>query len=137
MHDEKLTLPKSLRRNEVEDLWKEKRKGYKMEIVNESLPELKNNSNMLDNIPESKSSVFSKAYKESVGTPFLQNRKLFKLIDYNDDRYKEKDYNIESKHETIFRRTNFRIQDKSESKEKRPPSASNRINSRNSNILLI
>jgi hypothetical protein len=33
LHDEKLNLPKTLKRHEVDDLWKEKRKGYKMELI--------------------------------------------------------------------------------------------------------
>jgi hypothetical protein len=31
------------------------------------------------------------------------------MFDPNDEKYKEKDYNIEAKNETMFRRTNFRI----------------------------
>jgi hypothetical protein len=30
LHDDKLSLPKTLKKNEVDDLWKEKRKGYKL-----------------------------------------------------------------------------------------------------------
>jgi hypothetical protein len=52
---------------------------------------MKNNSNYLD-LPESKSTVFSKEYKEPSGSPFLQNRRILKYINYDDDKYKEKDY---------------------------------------------
>lgn len=30
LHDEKITLPKMLKKHEVDDLWKEKRKGAKL-----------------------------------------------------------------------------------------------------------
>ena len=33
LHDEKLTLPKTLKRHEVDDLWSEKRKGYKLKFL--------------------------------------------------------------------------------------------------------
>ena len=33
MHEEAVTLPKTLKRYEVEDLWAEKRKGIKMELL--------------------------------------------------------------------------------------------------------
>lgn len=33
MHEDSLTLPKSLKKHEVEDLWKEKRSKVKMELL--------------------------------------------------------------------------------------------------------
>lgn len=132
LHDEKLTLPKTLKRNEVDDLWKEKRKGAKLQLLNEPLPDMKSNLSVsLDNLPESKSSVFSRTYKESSVSPLLQNRRILKMINPDDERYKEKEYGIESTaRETFFRRTNFRISENSRSTDKRPPSSSNRLNSR-------
>lgn len=94
LHDEKISLPKTLKRHEVDDLWKEKRKGYKLQLVSEALPELNNKSSLLD-IPESKSSIFSKDYKEPTVSPLLQQRRILKYINYNDEKYKDKDYNME------------------------------------------
>jgi hypothetical protein len=109
LHDEKLSLPKTLKKHEVDDLWKEKRKGYKLELIQEALPDLgSNKSNLLD-IPESKSNVFSKDYREPTASPILQNRRILKYINYNDEKYKEKDFNFEQSRETFFRRTNFLI----------------------------
>ena len=76
-------------------------------MVNEQLSEIKNNSS-LDFIPESKSKMF---YKEPISdNTFLQNRRVLKYINYDNDKYKEKANNIDSPNrETIFRRTNFVI----------------------------
>ena len=53
-------------------------------MMNETLPDLKNNSGVMENIAESKSTVFSKNYKEAIGSPLLQNRRVFKLFNPND-----------------------------------------------------
>ena len=38
MHEESLSLPKTLKKHEVDDLWKEKRKGVTMKLLKEDLP---------------------------------------------------------------------------------------------------
>lgn len=40
MHEGEVSLPKSLRRYEVEDLWQEKRKNHKMQLLGADLPSL-------------------------------------------------------------------------------------------------
>lgn len=108
-----------------------------MELIQESLPDLgSNKSNLLD-IPESKSNVFSKDYKEPSTSPILQNRRILKYINYNDEKYKEKDFNLEQSRETFFRRTNFLIRENSNSTNKRPPSASKKFSSKTSIYFLI
>lgn len=63
-----------------------------MELIKDSLPEVGNKSGLLD-LPESKSTIFNKDYKEPDSSPF-QNRRILKYINYEDQKYKEKDYNL-------------------------------------------
>lgn len=95
MREDSLSLPKSLKANEVEDLWREKRKNYKFEMF-ASLPDLEGKKMETDSPKKSE-------YKESRINPFIQQRRIFKLPDYKNPIYQEPDYDAN------FRRTNFRI----------------------------
>jgi hypothetical protein len=39
-------------------------------------------------VPESKSNVFSKTFTEASGSPLLRNRRILKVINPDDERYK-------------------------------------------------
>ena len=135
MRDEKLSLPKTLRRHEVEDLWEEKRKGFKLEVLARQPREEEkgleknssslsgNKSGVLSELPESKSTFMGKLSAGHDVTPMLKNRRILHNIDHTADKYKEKNYNPNDARETFFRRTNFMMRDRSESERKRPPSA--------------
>ena len=41
MHEGEVSLPKSLRRYEVEDLWQEKRKNHKLQLLGSEMPSIK------------------------------------------------------------------------------------------------
>ena len=59
-------------------------------------------------VPDSESKVFSNKSSLTVGSPFIQNRKMFKIPDYNNPIYQEKEVDT-NRSERMFRRTNFKI----------------------------
>ena len=40
LHDQKLNLPKTLKKHEVNDLWLEKRKGQKLQLLAPQMPQI-------------------------------------------------------------------------------------------------
>ena len=78
MNEGEVSLPKSLRRYEVEDLWAEKRKNHKLQLLGSEKPSKE--------VEKPKYAEFS----ETHGSPFTTNRKLFRLQDYKNIKYEEK-----------------------------------------------
>lgn len=100
----------------MDDLWKEKRKSVKMELLSD-LPDISPNKN---NKPAKMN------YLEPKGSPFIESRRVFKMTDYNDPRYQEKEYDPNAQ-DHIFRRTNFRMNDRNSRSRSRSRSGSTSI----------
>lgn len=100
MRDEKLALPKTLKRHEVEDLWKEKRKGVKLELLcKESNKEEKSNQlnvpSSINKLPSTLNKFTAKESNESMISPLLKNRRLLRSINPQEEKYQEKKYKLE------------------------------------------
>ena len=123
MRDQQLSLPKTLKSHEVEDLWKEKRQTVKLELLTrqsvpdcpESTKKRGNNSGTLQELSEPKSTYMDKSNTDGAVTPMLRNRLILENMNFKDQKYQEKTYQLAERRETFFRRTSYMMRDRSES----------------------